>query len=154
MSKKLKKELVESVKYKNTNKTLFIIKDVEDVNSIEDKNENNLLHLAIVSHDASLVKLLISKGIDINKKNILGYTPLHYAFVFEYYCIAKILLDNNADINIKDKKENTPADFALFALAVRSSEPLIDLIKSNKDLLEYVKKHGDEETIKKVEEND
>ena len=50
-----------------------------DVN-VTDKNGNTLLHFAINGRNTSVVEFLISKGMDVNKKNNDRKSPLDIAF--------------------------------------------------------------------------
>jgi len=49
----------------------------------------------------------IKKGIDINKKNIFGDTPLHY-IKDDNKELVKILIENGANINEQNNLGNTP----------------------------------------------
>ncbi|WP_339045351.1 ankyrin repeat domain-containing protein [Candidatus Mesenet endosymbiont of Agriotes lineatus] len=53
------------------------------------------------------VKLLISKGADVNAKDKNGHTPLYVAIYKNNVDIAKLLISNGADINAKDNSGNT-----------------------------------------------
>ncbi|MBN2145629.1 MAG: ankyrin repeat domain-containing protein [Candidatus Aureabacteria bacterium] len=59
------------------------------------------------------VKLLISKGTDVNKKDINGDTPLHYASQGGSLDAVKVLLSEGTDINAKNRWGMTPFDTVL-----------------------------------------
>jgi ankyrin repeat protein len=59
---------------------------------------------ATIKNDIDNIKLLISKGVDVNKKEPSGKTALHYAQNLE---IIKILVEAGADVNVKDKRNVT-----------------------------------------------
>ena len=63
---------------------------------------NNDLMLAIQNNDINKVKDLISKGADINYKDIDGFTPLMRATARGNEEIVKYLLDKDAKIDIKN----------------------------------------------------
>ncbi len=47
-------------------------------------------------HRINIVKLLISKGADINFKDLYGYTPLRLAIEKGYKDISELLISNGA----------------------------------------------------------
>ncbi len=63
------------------------------------------LHEAVRKGDNEQVKLLISNGFDVNAKDIMGQTPLHWTRSMD---MAKVLLVSGADVNAKDDSGNTP----------------------------------------------
>ena len=54
------------------------------------------------------LKKLISRGADINRKDRLGNTALHYAVVSDNFEIVKYLIEAGASILIRDRKGRTP----------------------------------------------
>lgn len=74
-------------------------------------NEN--LIIATMGNNSKKVKELISKGADVNVKDVFGNTLLHSAAQFGYYEIVEILLDNKADTNAKDENNFTPVHYAI-----------------------------------------
>lgn len=71
------------------------------------------LHQAVVDGNVEQVKRLISKGADVNAKNMLSWTPLHTAIRNQRKTMAEFLIDKGADINAKDKSGQTPLHFAV-----------------------------------------
>lgn len=59
-----------------------------------------------------LVKLLIDRGADVNRKGFEEGTPLHYAAKYGNAELAKLLLEAKADPTAKDWRGKTPLDLA------------------------------------------
>ena len=62
---------------------------------------------AIAGGDIETVKQHLAAGIDVNTKNKVGGTPLHYAAVGSHKENVELLLTNGADVNGKDKDDET-----------------------------------------------
>ncbi|OWF45090.1 Ankyrin-3 [Mizuhopecten yessoensis] len=79
--------------------------------SVEAKNAlgQSPLHVA---RTASIIKILASKGLDIDIKGDHGCTPLHCASRDFDVELIKTLLDLGADPTVKNKDGNTPRDLA------------------------------------------
>lgn len=71
------------------------------------------LDQAVVNGDIDRVKSEIAAGVDINKKNRMGWTLLHIAINKKHTEIAKLLIDKGADVNIKDNRGKTPVILAV-----------------------------------------
>jgi hypothetical protein len=71
----------------------------------EDQAGENAMMLAALNGDIDLVKLLISKDAEVNKK---GWTPLHYAAANGHDDIVKLLLDNSAYVDAGSPNGTTP----------------------------------------------
>ena len=97
-----KKESILSYSIKNHNisvSNLILTSPVLDLD-YQDANGNSYLHLAILFKQEEIVKLLIEKGININKKNKEGNTALHLAYLKNDKNIINILEENGIDTNI------------------------------------------------------
>ncbi|GAB6020036.1 Ankyrin repeat domain-containing protein 44 [Chamberlinius hualienensis] len=106
----------------STLKNEFIIKMIEflksesDVNAVLDENDTSLLHLACKLHKTSFVKFLIDRGADVNLKDKLGRTPLHYSAFNQNKCnmykckTVQHLLTSAATYNLLDSTGKTPLD--------------------------------------------
>ena len=106
-----KKESILSYSLKNDNidvSNLILTSPIIDLD-YEDKNGNTYLHLAVIAQQEQIIKLLIDKGIFINKQNNEGNTALHLAYTINNRSIINILLENGIDKNILNK-ENKLAD--------------------------------------------
>ncbi|MDR3096554.1 MAG: ankyrin repeat domain-containing protein [Paraburkholderia sp.] len=75
----------------------------------EDKSGENALMLASLNGDTDLVKLLITKGAEVNKQ---GWTPLHYAAANGHDDVAKLLIGYSADVNAQSPNGTTPLRMA------------------------------------------
>lgn len=71
-----------------------------------------LLHTAVVIFNMDIMKLIISKGADINAGDQSGITPLHMAVITGNVEASKLLLDKGADPNKKDGSGRTPTHYA------------------------------------------
>lgn len=73
---------------------------IKNINSTENLGDTPLHYACLFNKKAKIVRLLLSKGANINVGNIRGDTPLHYACQKELYEIVKILLDHRADVDV------------------------------------------------------
>ena len=86
-----------------------------DVIDLEKKDKDGNTPLLITSWNNSTIKiakLLISKGADVNAKNIYSDTPLHFASRINYLELAKLLISKGADVNAKNNWDEIPLYFA------------------------------------------
>ena len=47
---------------------------------LSDKNGSSVVHLAVQFNNIDCLLVLINIGVDLNKKNALGFTPLYIAY--------------------------------------------------------------------------
>ena len=89
------------------------------------------IHDAAGNGDLAGVQAELDKGVDVNKKNSNGRTPLHivaYSRLPENRKeIAELLIDNGADLNAKNDLGNTPLDEA----GENSNYDICELLKNN-----------------------
>jgi ankyrin repeat protein len=107
-----------------------LIKKGVDINC---RNENDLcptlLFLPSLSRrgDATkMVSYLISCGLDVNAKNILGETPLTFACKQEHFEVVELLLKNGADVNASHNHGNTALHYASISGDWHTIETLIE----------------------------
>ena len=66
------------------------------------------LHWAAWSAPAEIVTMLIDKGADVNRRDLMKRTPLHYAAEHGNIPVMEVLLNKGADINARDNSDATP----------------------------------------------
>ena len=71
------------------------------------------LHQAVVDGDIDQVKLLISKGADVNMQNRMGWSPLRTGVQNSRRAIVELLIAQGADVNAKDNRGQTPLHVAV-----------------------------------------
>lgn len=81
-------------------------------NDVPKINKNTPLHKAVASDCLESVKLLISRGADVNSKDSINQTPLHTAV--KNIEISTYLLHQKARINDRDGLGNSPLHRAVF----------------------------------------
>lgn len=87
--------------------------------------EQDLLQ-AVRSMDARRVRECIAAGADVNVKDNIGKTPLHWAALCGYLDVCKVLLDADADLNTRDKYGYTPLHEAALYGRLEVCKLLID----------------------------
>lgn len=89
-----------------------VLKDFLSKNGIETTDPERRTALALVNaafyNNIDLLEQLINQGANINAKDYIGYTALHFACQEDHIESVKLLLLNNADVNIVDENGNTP----------------------------------------------
>ncbi len=77
---------------------------------ITDNEGSGVLHLAVIGGNKEAISFLVSQGLDINKTNEYGDTPMHFVEKTRrknHYEMLKTLLDNGADSDCMNKKGST-----------------------------------------------
>lgn len=83
---------------------------------ITDKNENTALHLAVMSRDINLVKIISQNKINFNSQNSSGETPLHIACRLSLFDIIEFLISKNVDMNVQEYELHaTPLHYACYS---------------------------------------
>jgi ankyrin repeat protein len=93
--------------------------DIEKV----DSHDENAMMLAALNGDTGLVKLLIDKGAEVNKK---GWAPLHYAAANGHDDIVQLLVDHSAYIDAASPNGTTPLMMAARGDHITTMKVLLD----------------------------
>ena len=135
-----KKETILSYSIKNNNigvSNLILTSPIIDLD-YQDKSGNTYLHLAVNYHQKELIKILIEKGIFINKQNNDGNTALHLAYINNDDSIIKLLIDNGIDKSLVNKANKTAEEVKGKNKKINSNLNIKEKIKvsKNKELSE------------------
>lgn len=78
---------------------------------LPNKNGSNLLQYAAIRNDLDACMKLVSLGANVNARNGVGYTALHFAVLQKInYGILEFLVSKGADVSIKDNFGETYMD--------------------------------------------
>ena len=111
-----------------------------------------------ITTNKDLAQLLIAKGANVNAKNNIGETALHWAEDHEQKEIVELLIANDSDVNAKDNIGGTPLHRATDVCNKEIVELLITDgaeinaknddgdtpldMADNKEILYLIRKHG------------
>ncbi|XP_030576677.1 NF-kappa-B inhibitor epsilon [Archocentrus centrarchus] len=90
----------------------LLIKKGADLNIQEGTSGKTPLHLAVELRDITSVKLLLSKGANVDAAMFNGCTPLHLAVGRQDATIANLLCQNGADTMLRNMEDETALDLA------------------------------------------
>ncbi len=118
-AEKVFRKLEPAIEAGNIDRIRSLMKKNPGIINARDINGCTLVHKAIKEgerNEQEVVKLFISKGADVNTKDLDGQTPLHYcAKGTPYYgssiemgALAELLIEKGADINARDNEGRTP----------------------------------------------
>jgi ankyrin repeat protein len=71
---------------------------------------DSCLHIAVSRGDIRAIKLLISAGLDLNKKGDMSCTPLHIAYGEKQKAVIELLIQSGADTNAVDEFGRIPKE--------------------------------------------
>jgi ankyrin repeat protein len=66
------------------------------------------IHDTAEAGDLAKVRQLLEQGADVNTRDELQLTPLHWAAIYGKTEVAKLLIEKGADVNARDKNQRTP----------------------------------------------
>ncbi|CAB1445096.1 unnamed protein product [Pleuronectes platessa] len=90
----------------------LLIKKGADLNIQEGTSGKTALHLAVELHDIKSVKLLLSRGANVDAAMFNGCTPLHLAVGRQDAPIANLLCQSGADTMLRNMEDETALDLA------------------------------------------
>lgn len=90
----------------------LLMKKGGDLNIQEGTSGKTALHLAVELHDIISVKLLLSRGANVDAAMFNGCTPLHLAVGRQDATIANILCQSGADTMLRNMEDETALDLA------------------------------------------
>jgi ankyrin repeat protein len=95
-----------------------------------DDELNDLLIDALEKDQTSLVVQLLDRGADIDARNDIGWSPLHFAAFRMSMNLLMILLERGCDVNARDKQGRTPifVPITRMLLPMRNMESLHDTV--------------------------
>jgi ankyrin repeat protein len=94
------------------------------------REDNTLLIYAIIQNRAEIAQEFLKLGIDIDRTDKNGYTPLRYAVDRNLTAVARELLKAGADVNRIDRHGQTPL---MFAVTVGRPDMISLLLESGAD---------------------
>lgn len=86
------------------------------------------LHIAVKENALNLVRLLISKGVNLESIGIMYDRPLHIASQFGTIPMIELLLHHGADIAARDKYSYTPLHRALTGRPTEQQELILSIV--------------------------
>jgi len=98
----------------------------KDQDSLNKRNDRDLLHVVKVNSKDGVSRLLNEPYIDINVKDNVGYTPLILATMTNYPKIVQILLDKGANPNIQGRFGWTALIWAVLTNNLKIALMLLD----------------------------
>lgn len=93
-----------------------------DLDKVDSADENAMM-LAALNGDTGLVKLLIDKDAEVNKK---GWAPLHYAAANGHDDIVQLLIDHSAYLDTPSPNGTTPLMMAARGNHIKTMKVLLD----------------------------
>jgi len=110
----LQKELIDTMEAGNLEGVKSIIeRNPGLVSANSDGRGGNTLFLAVSLGKEDMVEYLLSKGANVNGRNVEGLRPLHVAALKNRTRIAGILLSKGAAVNAQDNDGETPLHYAV-----------------------------------------
>ena len=79
-----------------------------DFDYCDGMNDKSCLHEACISGNVALVELVLSRGANIESRDIYGRCPIHYATMNGHIGVVSLLLDKGAQIDPVDHDGYTP----------------------------------------------
>jgi hypothetical protein len=97
--------------------------------ALASESQRTLLHLGAALGFDDLLRELIAHAVDLNQRDISGYTALHYAAVYGHFECAKCLIDGGADVQVRDEWGRLAQELAMVSGHHRIEEILRGVIQ-------------------------
>ena len=107
---RLGEKFIESVKFGNYEFVKEALSNNKNYLFVYDYFEQTAFHWAAKLGDLKMLKILISKGKNLNMKDKKGRTPLYFAAYNNNFDCVKILCDNGGNIFMPDNQGKKPID--------------------------------------------
>jgi len=65
--------------------------------------QQNAVSYAVLTEDVELLKKIYALGIDLDQKDVYGYTPFLEACIYDYSDIIKFLIEKDVDVNAQNE---------------------------------------------------
>ena len=95
------------------------LNDREDVHARDESGQTPLHRVVQFNTKPEVIMMLVEAGANINSRDYIGFTPLHYAAKNAYLDVTATLLALGADINVRDARGRTP----LYESALGNKKP-------------------------------
>ncbi len=107
-------DLADAVWNGNIEDVKLLINKGADVNEIYNNKyqDHTTLMLAAKKGNAEIVRILLERGVELDRANKMGYTALVWASMYGHTDIVRLLSDSGADINTKEFQGYTSLMFA------------------------------------------
>ncbi|NJL09728.1 MAG: ankyrin repeat domain-containing protein [Calothrix sp. SM1_7_51] len=95
-------------------------------------NPNQFFSLAVSNGSMKSVKLMLSRGVNVNSFDKRGYTPLMIAAQYTYRAgssMTEFLLSKGAQVNAKTSRGTTPLMFASWAVGSHHENEYVKVIR-------------------------
>ncbi|KAK2769914.1 ankyrin-2 ankyrin [Colletotrichum kahawae] len=96
------------------------------VTQVINRDGNTPLHMAASHENATMAKLVIKYGADVNAKNSSGSTPLHLAASSSDVAVIEALLDEGASMELRNGRGCTALQVAVGDNRIRAATVLLD----------------------------
>ena len=105
--------LAESITFDNPHVTRLLLERDADA-TIEERTGVTLLHWAVITNRPGAIPLLVGAGLDINRKDSFGFTPLMYAATIDqgHTRLVEALLAAGADRGVRNREGRTAREQA------------------------------------------
>ena len=71
------------------------------------KSPSRSIHRAAMNGNIEAVKQHLAAGTDVNAKDVIKWTPLHYTAYYGHKVVAELLIAKGADVNLKGESGRT-----------------------------------------------